>query len=144
MKIWSFCSKWDYISYLSIVYCCRIHMSAFQGRTGSLYIIWLSNLYLYFCSLPVKDSSILSCVFTFYICRNRLPMISDDLSHWSDIFTWRQHHYQFIVNHYDTHAAQDQVTSAIKVISHIPSSMSCHLIKTIIKQFHEYSYLAFS
>ncbi|XP_053373271.1 transformation/transcription domain-associated protein-like isoform X1 [Mercenaria mercenaria] len=40
--------------------------------------------------------------------RNRLPMISDDLSHWSDIFTWRQHHYQFIVNHYDTHAAQDQ------------------------------------
>ncbi|KAL5007444.1 hypothetical protein ScPMuIL_016250 [Solemya velum] len=39
--------------------------------------------------------------------RNRLPMISDDLSHWSDIFTWRQHHYQFIVNHYDTHAPQD-------------------------------------
>jgi len=34
--------------------------------------------------------------------RNRLPIISDDLSHWSDIFTWRQHHYQFIVNHYDS------------------------------------------
>lgn len=45
----------------------------------------------------------------YYVYRNRLPMISDDLSHWSDIFTWRQHHYQFIVNHYDTHAAQDQV-----------------------------------
>ncbi|XP_074658755.1 transformation/transcription domain-associated protein-like [Tubulanus polymorphus] len=40
--------------------------------------------------------------------RNRLPMISDNLSHWSDIFTWRQHHYQFIVNHYDSHAANDQ------------------------------------
>ncbi len=40
--------------------------------------------------------------------RNRLPMISDDLSHWSDVFTWRQHHYQFIVNHYDTHAQHDQ------------------------------------
>ncbi|XP_077513657.1 transcription-associated protein Nipped-A isoform X4 [Amblyomma americanum] len=26
--------------------------------------------------------------------RNRLPVLSDDLSHWSDIFTWRQHHYQ--------------------------------------------------
>ena len=26
--------------------------------------------------------------------RNRLPVISDDLSHWSEIFTWRQHHYQ--------------------------------------------------
>ena len=33
--------------------------------------------------------------------RNRLPVISDDLSHWSDIFTWRQHHYQFIANHYN-------------------------------------------
>ena len=41
--------------------------------------------------------------------RNRLPMISDDLSHWSDIFTWRQHHYQFIVNHYDSQTPQDQV-----------------------------------
>lgn len=28
--------------------------------------------------------------------RNRLPVISDDLSHWSEIFTWRQHHYQGI------------------------------------------------
>ena len=43
--------------------------------------------------------------------RNRLPMISDDQSHWSDIFTWRQHHYQFIVNHYDTHAQHDPVSS---------------------------------
>ncbi|KAA0197800.1 hypothetical protein HAZT_HAZT001767 [Hyalella azteca] len=32
--------------------------------------------------------------------RNRLPVIADDLSHWSDIFTWRQQHYQFIVTHY--------------------------------------------
>lgn len=38
-------------------------------------------------------------------------MVSDDLSHWSDIFTWRQHHYQFIVNHYDSHAQQDPVKS---------------------------------
>ncbi|KAG8225079.1 hypothetical protein J437_LFUL000058 [Ladona fulva] len=35
--------------------------------------------------------------------RNRLPVIADDLSHWSDIFTWRQHHYQFIASHYDSH-----------------------------------------
>lgn len=33
--------------------------------------------------------------------RNRLPVIADDLTHWSDIFTWRQHHYQFIVGHFD-------------------------------------------
>ncbi|XP_077554082.1 transformation/transcription domain-associated protein-like isoform X4 [Haemaphysalis longicornis] len=38
--------------------------------------------------------------------RNRLPVLSDDLSHWSDIFTWRQHHYQAIVSHYDSGAAQ--------------------------------------
>ncbi|XP_053674176.1 transcription-associated protein 1 [Anopheles nili] len=31
--------------------------------------------------------------------RNRLPVIADDLSHWSDIFTWRQHHYQIITAH---------------------------------------------
>lgn len=28
--------------------------------------------------------------------RNRLPVIADDLSHWNDIITWRQHHYQVI------------------------------------------------
>lgn len=33
--------------------------------------------------------------------RNRLPVIADDLSHWSDIFTWRQHHYSYIASHYD-------------------------------------------
>jgi transformation/transcription domain-associated protein len=27
-----------------------------------------------------------------------LSVISDDLSHWSDIFTWRQHHYQIITD----------------------------------------------
>ncbi|KAK7109588.1 transformation/transcription domain-associated protein-like isoform X2 [Littorina saxatilis] len=45
--------------------------------------------------------------------KNRLPMISDDLSHWSDIFTWRQHHYQFIVNHYDSQAPQDQTNHSM-------------------------------
>ena len=33
--------------------------------------------------------------------RNRLPTIADDLSHWSDVFTWRQHHFQAIVNQYE-------------------------------------------
>ncbi|XP_075538774.1 transcription-associated protein Nipped-A isoform X6 [Dermacentor variabilis] len=33
--------------------------------------------------------------------RNRLAVLADDLSHWSDIFTWRQHHYQAIVTHFD-------------------------------------------
>jgi transformation/transcription domain-associated protein len=29
--------------------------------------------------------------------RNRMPMISDDLSYWKDIFIWRQHNYQLII-----------------------------------------------
>ncbi|XP_049868860.1 transcription-associated protein 1 isoform X2 [Pectinophora gossypiella] len=40
--------------------------------------------------------------------RNRLPVVADPLSHWGAIFTWRQHHYQFIASHYDSqteHAA---------------------------------------
>lgn len=31
--------------------------------------------------------------------RNRLPIVSDDLSHWSSIFMWRQHHYQGRLNY---------------------------------------------
>ena len=41
-------------------------------------------------------------------CRNRLPMISDNLSHWSDIFLWRHHHYEAIINAYN--AQHDQVS----------------------------------
>lgn len=36
--------------------------------------------------------------------RNRLPIVSDDLSHWSSIFMWRQHHYQGM-----THTLTDPV-----------------------------------
>jgi transformation/transcription domain-associated protein len=43
-------------------------------------------------------------------------MISDDLSHWSDIFTWRQHHYQFIVNQYETFAQQDPVFENYSIV----------------------------
>lgn len=25
-----------------------------------------------------------------------MPLIADDLTHWNDIFTWRQHHYQLL------------------------------------------------
>ncbi|KAM5151825.1 transformation/transcription domain-associated protein [Mantella aurantiaca] len=39
--------------------------------------------------------------------RNRLPIVSDDLSHWSSIFMWRQHHYQAIVNAYDNSTQHD-------------------------------------
>ena len=35
------------------------------------------------------------------IFRNRLPNCSDDLSHWSDIFTWRQLHYKHLIKAYE-------------------------------------------
>ena len=56
-----------------------------------------------------KDSSLHDMKAIVKTWRNRLPMISDDLSHWSDIFTWRQHHYQFIVQNYEALAQNDTV-----------------------------------
>ncbi|XP_063882780.1 transformation/transcription domain-associated protein-like isoform X6 [Scylla paramamosain] len=61
---------------------CQIHQGLVHGRTNSLHDM----------KAIVKT------------WRNRLPVIADDLSHWSDIFTWRQHHYQFIVDHYNDSA----------------------------------------
>lgn len=29
--------------------------------------------------------------------KNRLPVLSDDFSHWTHVFTWRQHHFQAII-----------------------------------------------
>lgn len=43
--------------------------------------------------------------------RNRLPIMADDLSHWSDIFTWRQHHYQAIVSRFDTDATRGNASN---------------------------------
>uniref|UniRef100_A0A8B9K8X1 Transformation/transcription domain-associated protein n=1 Tax=Astyanax mexicanus TaxID=7994 RepID=A0A8B9K8X1_ASTMX len=45
--------------------------------------------------------------------RNRLPIVSDDLSHWSSIFMWRQHHYQGIPTAtLDQHLILDSIVSA--------------------------------
>lgn len=45
--------------------------------------------------------------------RNRLPVLADDLSHWSDIFTWRQHHYQAIVSSYEQFANLTNSNSSV-------------------------------
>lgn len=47
--------------------------------------------------------------------RNRLPVIADDLTHWNDIFTWRQHHYQFIVSHCEKSKEIAQAKSMVGV-----------------------------
>ncbi|XP_012269997.1 transformation/transcription domain-associated protein isoform X2 [Orussus abietinus] len=59
--------------------------------------------------------------------RNRLPVIADDLSHWSDIFTWRQHHYTFISSHYD--AQQDQTTNHSMLGVHASAQAIIHFGK---------------
>ena len=43
------------------------------------------------------------------LCRNRLPNCSDDLSHWSDIFCWRQLHYKHLVKAYENGPNAEQV-----------------------------------
>ncbi|XKL66766.1 hypothetical protein PGB90_010186 [Kerria lacca] len=65
--------------------------------------------------------------------RNRLPVISDDLSHWSDIFTWRQHHYQFVTHHYDNN--QDQSTRQHSILGvHASAQAIIHFGKIARKQ----------
>jgi transformation/transcription domain-associated protein len=54
--------------------------------------------------------------------RNRLPVIADDLSHWSDIFTWRQHHYTFIASHFNSQHDQT-VNSTLGV--HASAQVGC-------------------
>nr|XP_018666778.1 transformation/transcription domain-associated protein isoform X1 [Ciona intestinalis]XP_018666779.1 transformation/transcription domain-associated protein isoform X2 [Ciona intestinalis] len=56
--------------------------------------------------------------------RNRLPMTSDDLSHWSDIFTWRHHHYQAIVQAYDTASASQQDPNSTHAMLGVHASAS--------------------
>ncbi|BFZ01386.1 hypothetical protein BsWGS_04423 [Bradybaena similaris] len=55
--------------------------------------------------------------------KNRLPMISDDLSHWSDIFTWRQHHYQFIIQHYESQVPAENNTNSMLGVHAIAQSI---------------------
>uniref|UniRef100_A0AAY5KGU4 Transformation/transcription domain-associated protein n=1 Tax=Esox lucius TaxID=8010 RepID=A0AAY5KGU4_ESOLU len=54
--------------------------------------------------------------------RNRLPIISDDLSHWSSIFMWRQHHYQAIVTAYENNTQHDPNTSNAMLGVHASAS----------------------
>lgn len=53
--------------------------------------------------------------------RNRIPVIADDLTHWNDIFTWRQHHYQLIA---------DSTTSSNTIVANLGSQAAA---KTMIK-----------
>lgn len=60
--------------------------------------------------LQCRNTSMHDLKATVKTWRNRLPVIADDLSHWSDIFTWRQHHYQIITTHLEQ---QSEATQAM-------------------------------
>ncbi|XP_016401510.1 transformation/transcription domain-associated protein [Sinocyclocheilus rhinocerous] len=66
--------------------------------------------------------------------RNRLPIVSDDLSHWSSIFMWRQHHYQAIVTAYETNTQHDPNTNNAMLGVHASASAIIQYGKIARKQ----------
>ncbi|XP_028844478.1 transformation/transcription domain-associated protein isoform X1 [Denticeps clupeoides] len=66
--------------------------------------------------------------------RNRLPIVSDDLSHWSSIFMWRQHHYQAIVTTYETNTQHDPNTNNAMLGVHASASAIIQYGKIARKQ----------
>ncbi|KAH0631953.1 hypothetical protein JD844_019873 [Phrynosoma platyrhinos] len=66
--------------------------------------------------------------------RNRLPIVSDDLSHWSSIFMWRQHHYQAIVGAYDNSSQHDPSSNNAMLGVHASASAIIQYGKIARKQ----------
>lgn len=60
-------------------------------------------------SLPFHDMKSI-----FKTWRNRLPIISDDLSYWRDIFTWRHYHYKLIAE-----SANGKCCKSLKIIENL-------------------------
>uniref|UniRef100_A0A8C3CIZ1 Transformation/transcription domain associated protein n=1 Tax=Cairina moschata TaxID=8855 RepID=A0A8C3CIZ1_CAIMO len=66
--------------------------------------------------------------------RNRLPIVSDDLSHWSSIFMWRQHHYQAIVTAYENSSQHDPSSNNAMLGVHASASAIIQYGKIARKQ----------
>uniref|UniRef100_A0A8D0CJ78 Transformation/transcription domain-associated protein n=1 Tax=Scleropages formosus TaxID=113540 RepID=A0A8D0CJ78_SCLFO len=68
--------------------------------------------------------------------RNRLPIVSDDLSHWSSIFMWRQHHYQgnSIVTAYESSTQHDPSSNNAMLGVHASASAIIQYGKIARKQ----------
>ena len=61
--------------------------------------------------------------------KNRLPVMTDDLSHWSDIFTWRQHHYQAVVARYEGQAGNNAAAQNALLGAHASAQSLIHYAK---------------
>ncbi|EPQ15807.1 Transformation/transcription domain-associated protein [Myotis brandtii] len=66
--------------------------------------------------------------------RNRLPIVSDDLSHWSSVFMWRQHHYQAIVTAYENSSQYDPSSNNAMLGVHASASAIIQYGKIARKQ----------
>ncbi|MEJ1281789.1 transformation/transcription domain-associated protein [Cricetulus griseus] len=66
--------------------------------------------------------------------RNRLPIVSDDLSHWSSVFMWRQHHYQAIVTAYENSSHHDPSSNNAMLGVHASASAIIQYGKIARKQ----------
>ncbi|KAJ8778307.1 hypothetical protein J1605_013711 [Eschrichtius robustus] len=66
--------------------------------------------------------------------RNRLPIVSDDLSHWSSVFMWRQHHYQAIVTAYENSSQHDPSSNNAMLGVHASASAIIQYGKIARKQ----------
>jgi hypothetical protein len=64
-------------------------------------------------------------------------MISDGLSHWSDIFLWRHHHYEAIISAYD--AQHDQVFDTIELHGDF---CVLHFLATSLRNYHHYIFIS--
>ncbi|XP_049942725.1 transformation/transcription domain-associated protein [Schistocerca serialis cubense] len=100
---------------------------------------------LHACATSVHDTihdSLRDMKATVKTWRNRLPVIADDLSHWSDIFTWRQHHYSFISAHCDSQHEQTSnhgmlgvhASAQVRGIIHASAQAILHFGKIARKQ----------
>lgn len=62
--------------------------------------------------------------------RARLPLISDDISYWNDIFTWRQYHYESFTKFYDKQQALSNGSSGAN-----PAMLGVHALAQGIVHF---------
>lgn len=65
--------------------------------------------------------------------RNRLPVIADDLTHWNDIFTWRQHHYQLIT---------ESTSGSSSIVSNLGSQAAAQTMVKFVKIARKHNMLS--
>ena len=97
----------------------HIHLQYLQAAQNVMELNEASQIHQGLNPTNSKQSSLHDMKAIVKTWRNRLPVISDDLSHWSDVFTWRQHHYKFIANHYNQ-VTNKQIIAILRTLCESP------------------------